>query len=521
MRRPEKRGFWRGEMRGASLLSYGLIVGLIAVVGILAVKQLGDSISGLFDNAGDSLSVATPQGGGGNGNGSEEGGDPEPTPEPAELAAVESAVTLDQTDSPGACVAVFFINNGEEDATGFGVPGISGDYENTGCAPTDCTGSLAGGATCSVELRGKAISSGALSGSLTVSAATGGSAEVTLTGTAGLSGSILVFGHSATGHIAAYESTTWSALTPPAAGPAGAAVFDFSADGALVAGAHATSPYVTVYDTNGGSGDPSTWTKLGNPSTLPTGQGDGIAFSPDDGLLAVAHDTSPYLTVYDTAGGSANTATWTTASLGGNPPNFGLGVSFSPDGAMLAVSHVGSPYVTIYNTTSWAKLSNPTAGLPGGTGYDVAFSHDGSLLAVAHDGGSYITIYDTAGGSANTGLWTKLSPPGTPPTGRGWGIAFSPDDSLLAEAHVTSPAISVYNTTTWAKLPNPTTLPTGNGITVAFSPDGGLMSVTTGSGNYLTVYDTDGLNTDSSAWSTVTLGSPPPGSVAGSAFSPY
>ena len=42
--------------------------------------------------------------------------------------------------------------------------------------------------------------------------------------------------------------------------------------------------------------------KLADPATLPTGDGYGVAWSPNGEFLAVAHDTSPYLTIYQTAG---------------------------------------------------------------------------------------------------------------------------------------------------------------------------------------------------------------------------
>ena len=68
----------------------------------------------------------------------------------------------------------------------------------------------------------------------------------------------------------------------------------FSPDGTLLAVAHGGSPYITIYNT-------STWTKLANPSVLPSNTANGCAFSPDGTLLAVAHGGSPYITIYDTS----------------------------------------------------------------------------------------------------------------------------------------------------------------------------------------------------------------------------
>lgn len=43
--------------RGASMVEYGLLVGLIAIVAIVAVETLGDGIFNLFDSASDSVNA--------------------------------------------------------------------------------------------------------------------------------------------------------------------------------------------------------------------------------------------------------------------------------------------------------------------------------------------------------------------------------------------------------------------------------------------------------------------------------
>jgi hypothetical protein len=57
--------------------------------------------------------------------------------------------------------------------------------------------------------------------------------------------------------------------------------------------AHAVTPFVTIYSISG-----STFTKLTNPSTLPTGTGNGVSFSPDGAFMAVAHDITTFVTIY-------------------------------------------------------------------------------------------------------------------------------------------------------------------------------------------------------------------------------
>ena len=130
--------------------------------------------------------------------------------------------------------------------------------------------------------------------------------------------------------------------------------------------------------------------KVEDPSTLPTGHGEGCAFSPDGMYLAVAHSSSPYITIYNRSGDTF-TKLSNPSSL---PTGDGWGCAFSSDGTYLAVAHWNSPYITIYKRSgdTFTKLSNPSS-RPAGNGYDCAFSPDGAYLAVAHYNPPYITIY--------------------------------------------------------------------------------------------------------------------------------
>ena len=76
------------------------------------------------------------------------------------------------------------------------------------------------------------------------------------------------------------------------------------------------------------------------------------------------------------------------------PASTGRGCAFNHNGTRLAVAHYSSPYITIYDTTTtpYTKLSNPTT-LPAGIGLGCAFNHNGIRLAVAHDSSPYITAY--------------------------------------------------------------------------------------------------------------------------------
>jgi Flp pilus assembly pilin Flp len=167
------------KQRGASIMPYALLVGLVAVAALLAVRNVGSAVSDLFDETGDNMEAATsslpPSSPG--------GGDEGETGTPV-LSPVLASATVNQTEIPGECVGVEFENTGTADVTGFSAPVADDvDYETSGCSNT-CTGSLAPGNTCTVELRGKATENGALSGSVSLTASAGGTAEVTLSGAA-------------------------------------------------------------------------------------------------------------------------------------------------------------------------------------------------------------------------------------------------------------------------------------------------------------------------------------------------
>ena len=88
-------------------------------------------------------------------------------------------------------------------------------------------------------------------------------------------------------------------------------------------------------------------TKLADPATLPTGVGLGCAFSPNGEFLAVAHDITPFITIYQRSGTTFNKLT-NPATL---PTGAGYSCAFSANGEFLAVAHDITPFITIYQTT--------------------------------------------------------------------------------------------------------------------------------------------------------------------------
>ena len=172
------------------------------------------------------------------------------------------------------------------------------------------------------------------------------------------------------------------------------------------------------------------------PATIASITGGGAEITGADEIDVIAQaNINKGDTVRVTAGTTGKLSNPTTL-----PAGIGRGCAFNHNGTRLAVAHYSSPYITIYDTTTtpYTKLSNPTT-LPAGYAYGCAFNHNGTRLAVAHDSSPYITIYDTT-----TTPYTKLSNPTTLPAGIGRGCAFNHDGTRLAVAHYSSPYITAY-----------------------------------------------------------------------------
>ena len=113
------------------------------------------------------------------------------------------------------------------------------------------------------------------------------------------------------------------------------------------------------------------------------------------------------------------------------PAGNGYGAAFSPDGVYLAIAHSTSPFVTIYRRdgNTFTRLSNPAA-LPAGTGLSAAFSPDGVHLAIVHSTSPFMSVYDGAYSTGRTHNIIFASPPalGTTITAE-YAIPYIPKDA--------------------------------------------------------------------------------------------
>lgn len=241
----------------------------------------------------------------------------------------------------------------------------------------------------------------------------------------------------------------------------------FSPDESYLAVATYSSPFIIIYKRNG-----DTFTKLPNPAVLPTGSAEKCTFSPDGNYLVVAHSKSPYITIYK-RDGDTFTKLSNPVEL---PASDGHGCAFSPDGVYLAVACDLPSKLLVYkrNGDTFTKLASPSV-LPTATQcYDCIFSWDNTYLVTVGNASPFVTIYKRSGDT-----FTKLPDPNSLPTSTGFGCGFSPDNNYLAVSHFDPPYIAIYkrNGDTFTKLPNPAELPKDYGRACAFSPDGNYLVV--------------------------------------------
>jgi WD40 repeat protein len=269
----------------------------------------------------------------------------------------------------------------------------------------------------------------------------------------------------------------------------------FSPDGKFLAinSANGGSPFLLIYQISG-----QTFTKLANPSLLPTNGVMSLCFSTDSQYLVcgqTGNTTSLTATIYKISGSTFTKITF----------NVNLGpcrsCDFSPDMnyMVLGIYAKTMPYIYKRNGDTFTKLYGDVSG----TGYvyeSVKFSPDGIYLAYTTEGTSKLIIMKRSGDTF-TLLETKDSDIG----GNARFCDFSPDGTFLAVTCFDSPFLVVYKRVgdTFTKLNNLAIYPnnTNSGVTqdsiVVFSKDGKYLFVSSvnkvvvGEGTRLLIYRTN------------------------------
>lgn len=161
-----------------------------------------------------------------------------------------------------------------------------------------------------------------------------------------------------------------------------------SGDGTMMVAGFSSGAFLRAYNFSSG------WVAATITGTMPSGQVQAVAFSPDGQWLAVGTSAAPFLMLYERVG-----STLQFASNAVNPPGSTVRfVKWQDSGSRLAVSFDSNAPVRLYSldedtgTLSFLKASHVLAASVSGVNLDV--KPDGSRIAYSDS--SRLVIFDTA-----------------------------------------------------------------------------------------------------------------------------
>lgn len=283
-----------------------------------------------------------------------------------------------------------------------------------------------------------------------------------------------------------YPYTAATPIGTPGTLPAGQAnCARWSPDCRFLAVAHNSSPFITIYERSG-----TTLTKLANPVTLPAGNANYCAWSPCGNFLSVAHATTPFVTIYQRQG---NTFT-KLSNPGSLPATTATGVSFSPNGGFMYVSVGASNAGTMYQITG-TTFTDVTAGdlTTYGLSTTSSWSIDSQFICFCTNGLPAILQRSVKTFSFYASIVAGSEQPAL-------NSSWSPDGQYLVFAWTNSPYISLYSVsgTTFTKLTGASGIsggvPTTNGAVsdVSFSPNGQFIAAAYSGTNKIRVWEKNG-----------------------------
>lgn len=208
---------------------------------------------------------------------------------------------------------------------------------------------------------------------------------------------------------------------------------DFNNNDTALLASSDTTPYVFAFPWSNSTGF---GTRYSNPATLPTGSGQGAAFSPDGTAVAVSHHTSPWLTTYPFSSGFgtkyANPATL--------PTTQGVRVRWNPAGTSIAITSTTTPYISAYPWSSGfgTKYANPATMLTGGGNF-LNWNPDGTNLAVTSEASPYILVYQWS-----SGFGTKYANPAALPAQQTYSVTWNIDGTALVTTTWLTPFINAW-----------------------------------------------------------------------------
>lgn len=211
---------------------------------------------------------------------------------------------------------------------------------------------------------------------------------------------------------------------------------------------------------------PETYAGWGQRASIAIGKViNTVAFSPDGALLALASSDDALVRLRSGADGAALADGELTSGGPGNDRVTSL--AFAPDGTLLATAN-GDGSIQLWDVAERraVRLMIDYDDRERRAVQSVAFSHDGRLLAAGYDD-TAVRLWRVIDGT----LLLKLTGHSSPV----WGVAFSPDDALLASVATSDPAVRLWRVadgTVAGQLEGHT----AGVLSVAFAPSGTVLA---------------------------------------------
>lgn len=280
-----------------------------------------------------------------------------------------------------------------------------------------------------------------------------------------------------------------AAPNPPALPVAAVTSVRISPTGRFVAITSGTTPFLHVYQLIDGPIGPILGQRAANAATLPTGAAMSCDWSPNEDYLAVAHTTTPFVSVYPFIAPTLAIGAKIT-NPGSVPAGNGTAVAWSKLGDAIVVGCATTPFVASYpfSAGAFGTIHTAPVSTPSGTITAIDFMpihlttlSTSTFIALAGAVTPFISMYAY---TAATGFGAISTAPVTLPAGAagaGHSIAFSPNGQYLAIAVATNPFLAVYPVSQagvfGVKIADPATVPAGAATSCQWTPDGDFLVV--------------------------------------------